>query len=260
MRIDDLKILGLNKDATAQDIKKAYRKLAAKYHPDKGGDENKFKEISTAYERLQKNEYIESNTDFDFRNKWGGWSEGFEYNFNDFLRSDYNITNTVYRIQVPLEEADSDYTYVGYDAEDNPEYFTIKGGVCDGGTYIFKGRGPYSKLAKKKLDVIIQTNIINDNKDVCILNKVDIKQIIDVDYFTMLLGGYVVVDVRGKTLKIKIKTDSNILELKNYGLVDDNTKLKGSVYLELRPVRPHLSDGDRVKLSNFLESIKSTEE
>lgn len=44
--------LGVEKDATAAQIKKAYRKLAVKYHPDKGGDEAKFKEVSAAYEIL----------------------------------------------------------------------------------------------------------------------------------------------------------------------------------------------------------------
>mmetsp|Transcript_3271 Transcript_3271/g.3767 ORF Transcript_3271/g.3767 Transcript_3271/m.3767 type:complete len:411 (+) Transcript_3271:87-1319(+) len=44
--------LGIAKDADAKDIKKAYRKLAVKHHPDKGGDEHKFKEISAAYEVL----------------------------------------------------------------------------------------------------------------------------------------------------------------------------------------------------------------
>ncbi|CAM9366651.1 unnamed protein product [Phaeothamnion confervicola] len=45
-------VLGVGKDATDSDIKKAYRKLALKNHPDKGGDPEKFKEISMAYEVL----------------------------------------------------------------------------------------------------------------------------------------------------------------------------------------------------------------
>jgi molecular chaperone DnaJ len=49
---DYYQILGIAKDATAEDIKKAYRKLAHKYHPDKGGDEQKFKEVSEAYQVL----------------------------------------------------------------------------------------------------------------------------------------------------------------------------------------------------------------
>jgi DnaJ family protein A protein 2 len=45
-------VLGVEKDADAKEIKKAYRKLAVKHHPDKGGDEHLFKEINAAYEIL----------------------------------------------------------------------------------------------------------------------------------------------------------------------------------------------------------------
>lgn len=57
---DYYKILGVSKDATAKDIKKAYRKLAAKHHPDKNPDdktsEEKFKEINEANEVLSDKE------------------------------------------------------------------------------------------------------------------------------------------------------------------------------------------------------------
>lgn len=45
-------LLGVDKDATFDQIKKAYRKKAIKEHPDKGGDPEKFKEITHAYEVL----------------------------------------------------------------------------------------------------------------------------------------------------------------------------------------------------------------
>lgn len=45
-------ILGIDKKATKDDVKKAFRKLAQKHHPDKGGDEATFKEITEAYSTL----------------------------------------------------------------------------------------------------------------------------------------------------------------------------------------------------------------
>ena len=49
---DLYKILDVNKSSTSNDIKRAYKKMAFKHHPDKGGTEEKFKEISEAYEIL----------------------------------------------------------------------------------------------------------------------------------------------------------------------------------------------------------------
>ncbi len=49
-------ILGVSKDASQEEIKKAYRKKAHKHHPDKGGDEEKFKKINEAYQVLSDEE------------------------------------------------------------------------------------------------------------------------------------------------------------------------------------------------------------
>ena len=52
---DYYEVLGVNKDSKKEDIKKAYRKLVKKYHPDvnkQDGAEEKFKEIQEAYEVL----------------------------------------------------------------------------------------------------------------------------------------------------------------------------------------------------------------
>jgi len=53
---DYYKILGINKAASDEEVKKAFRKLAHRYHPDKGGDEKKFKEINEAYQVLSNKE------------------------------------------------------------------------------------------------------------------------------------------------------------------------------------------------------------
>jgi len=47
-------ILGINSDASEDEIKKAYRTLAKKSHPDKGGSVEKFREINDAYTKIMK--------------------------------------------------------------------------------------------------------------------------------------------------------------------------------------------------------------
>lgn len=76
MKKDYYKILGVNENSTKEEIKKAYRRLALKYHPDKSKDpkaEEKFKEITEAYavlsddkKRKQYDLQKHSNTEKDF--------------------------------------------------------------------------------------------------------------------------------------------------------------------------------------------------
>ncbi len=87
MSKDYYNILGVSKDASDDEIKKAYRKLAHQYHPDKaGGDENRFKEINEAYQVLsdkeKRSQYDQFGQTFEQAQQAGGFG-GFE-GFRDF--------------------------------------------------------------------------------------------------------------------------------------------------------------------------------
>ena len=81
--------LGVNETATQEEIKKSYRKLAVEHHPDKGGDENKFKEISEAFDTIGDNDKRQqydnqrSNPFGGGFNPFGGGGNPFEDMFNN---------------------------------------------------------------------------------------------------------------------------------------------------------------------------------
>ncbi len=86
---DYYKTLGVSKNATADEIKKAYRTLARENHPDAGGDEEKFKDINEAYEVLSDEKKRQLYDQYGSANgsqipfNWGG-SGGTTVNFSDF--------------------------------------------------------------------------------------------------------------------------------------------------------------------------------
>ncbi len=99
---DYYEVLGVSKDASDDELKKAFRKAAVKHHPDKeGGDETKFKEINEAYEVLKDKQKRQRYDQFGHAGvggaSGGGYSggnpfegfggagngQGFEFNFGD---------------------------------------------------------------------------------------------------------------------------------------------------------------------------------
>lgn len=101
--MDYYELLGISKTASQDEIKKAFHKLAHKYHPDKGGDEKKFKEINEAYQVLSNTEKRQqydqygrtfdqmgqggqgfNGQGFDFSWAWGNnKGQGVEFDFED---------------------------------------------------------------------------------------------------------------------------------------------------------------------------------
>lgn len=84
---DYYKILGVEKNASVDDIKKAFKKAAMEHHPDRpGGNEAKFKEVNEAYQVLgdpeKRKRYDQFGSDFE---QQGGFGQGM--NWEDFMRA-----------------------------------------------------------------------------------------------------------------------------------------------------------------------------
>ncbi len=95
---DYYQTLGVSKNASEDEIKKAFRKLAHKYHPDKGtGDEKKFKEINEAYQVLSNKEkrarYDHTGQDYHSQGQGGGQGFG-GFDFNGFNGQGFDFSGS----------------------------------------------------------------------------------------------------------------------------------------------------------------------
>lgn len=245
--IDYYKILGLQKNASSDDVKKAYRKLARKYHPDMNpGDkeaEKKFKEINEANEVLSN---PENRAKYD---KYGeNWKHGEEY----------EKAQQQYRSQ--QGRGFQDFEGGGFNDGDYSDFFqSMFGGTGFGGgtrgysSGKFKGQDVHAELNLKLRDAATthqQTFDINGKKvritipagvldgqqiklkghgqsgfnggpsgDLYITfniekdqhferNGDDLKATVDVDLYTALLGGDVKVETLGGVVNLKVKPET----------------------------------------------------
>ncbi len=92
MAKDYYKSLGIARNATKDEIKKAYRELAHKYHPDKGGDGERFKEINEAYSVLSNDEKRSQYDQFGQVYEGGGSSQG-GFQWPGGFRMDFGADN-----------------------------------------------------------------------------------------------------------------------------------------------------------------------
>jgi curved DNA-binding protein len=241
--------LGVNRNATQEEIKKAYRKLAMKNHPDRGGDDRKFAEINEAYETLidpqKRQQYDNPQTQFHFR------SQDFHGNpFDDlfgFKRApNQDITLGVH---VDLEDVlfgkDMVITYKLPSGKENSVNISIPQGATEHDTIRFQGLGGDAIPGHRgnlfvKLKIAQHPRFRRDGSNLYMMHPVDV--------FTLLLGGKTIIKtLSGKDLSVKIPpgTDSGkILNLSEQGLPDRRTGRYGNLLVEIVARVPTIKDED----------------
>ncbi len=95
MSKDYYKILGVEKNASTDELKKAFKKLAMQYHPDRpGGNEAKFKEINEAFQVLgdagKRAKYDQFGSDFEQQGGWSGAGASWEDVMNAFRQGGFS--------------------------------------------------------------------------------------------------------------------------------------------------------------------------
>lgn len=178
-------ILGLKKGASAEEIKKAYRKLAHQHHPDKakgdrGEAEKKFKEINEAYQVLsdpdKKARYDQfghagmggNGSPFGGGNPFGGRGGGFQFDFGggfggfesiieDLMGSAFSNVNAEVVIsltQAVLGDTIPLRTNTG-------ETIELKVPACtqDGQTFVFRGKGNQHRKGRGDLHITVRIQL-----------------------------------------------------------------------------------------------------
>jgi len=229
---DPYSILGVNKTSSADDIKKAYRKLAKEYHPDKQkGNEEKFKEIADAYDTLG-NPQKKARHDQAQSNPFGaGFGGDFsESMFEDLLRNQnfsgafnqrygYNQKgrNSTGVLRITL--ADS---YYGTSRDVSIGMKTIKvdipPGIRSGQKLRLKGLGQRGQTEELSGDLIMTIEVINDNN--FFLDNQGLHTIKNINLFDAILGGKETIDCFDKTITFTIPpgtANGKVLRVKGKG-------------------------------------------
>lgn len=249
--IDYYKVLGIDKKANDKDIKKAYRKMARKYHPDLNpGDkeaEKKFKEINEANEVLSNPEnrkkYDKYGKDWKHAEEFekaqqqqyqsssrrGGSAQYSEQDFSDFFSSMFGggsaesrgrnvqFRGQDYNAELQLELKDVYRTHKRTLTVNGKNIrLTIPAGVKNGQVIKIKGHGGEGINGGPRGDLHIKFSISNHSKFK--RDKDNLYATIDLDLYKALLGGEVVIDTFDGKVKLNVKPETkNLTKVKLKG-------------------------------------------
>lgn len=243
--IDYYKILGVDKSAKPEEIKKAYRKLARQYHPDLNPNdkeaEKKFKQINEANEVLSNPENRKKYDQYgqnwqqaeEFeqarqRKQESGDKTGYTYSASDFGDSDYSdffeslfggggfgsrhrkstqYKGEDYHAQMQLDIREAYITHKKTFHFNGKEIrITIPAGIADGQEIKLKGYGGKGINGGPNGDLYIQFSIINTTAFKRLGD--DLYTTVDVNLYTAMLGGEMTIDTFDGKAKLPIKPET----------------------------------------------------
>ncbi|WP_154479293.1 DnaJ C-terminal domain-containing protein [Helicobacter pylori] len=279
--------LNVSENASQDEIKKSYRRLARQYHPDLNKTkeaEEKFKEINAAYEILsdeeKRRQYDQfgdnmfggqnfsdfarsrsTSEDLDdilssifgrggFSQRFSQNSQGFSgFNFSNFAHEDLDITATL-NVSV-LDTLLGNKKQVSI----NNETFSLKIpiGVEEGEKIRVRNKGKMGRTGRG--DLLLQIHIEED--EIYRREKDDIIQIFDLPLKTALFGGKIEIATWHKTLTLTIPPNTKAMQkfrIKDKGIKNRKTSHVGDLYLQARLILPKTET-----LSNELKALLEKE-
>ena len=268
--MDYYKTLGVERTATQEEIKKAYRKLAMKHHPDrkKEGDEDKdgeeFKKIQEAYNALsdatKRQEYDNPQQNTRFQTFNGGVHPDIEEMIRNFGfgNSNFNFKsqpkNKTISLQtfISLEEAFSGKEILAnIPGKDEVINIKIPAGVQDGTTLRLQGIGDdtHKDLPRGDVHLVVQVRHHSEFER----HGFDLFKEIEISVFDAILGSNVIVEtIDKKILNVTIPPGTQYgttFTLQGYGMprVDDS-RYRGRLLIKTKILIPTLLTDDQKEL------------
>jgi curved DNA-binding protein len=261
--MDHYSTLGVDRNSSPEDIKRAYRKLASQHHPDKGGDTKKFQEIEEAYRTLsdpdKRAQYDNPQPQYHGGFGGGGMPPGFEDIFSQMFggggnpffgngfRQPQSPRNRTLNIQtsISLEEA-----FHGKDLLANLQLpsgreqvleIKIPPGIQDNTTLRLARMGDDSFPNVARGDIHLTVNILQHNR--FLRQGDDLLFNLKISAIDAILGKTITVDtIDQKTLEVKINPGTQpgqILSASGYGMPNMNDpRFKGRMLMNIEIVIP----------------------
>ena len=232
--MDAYTILGVKSTDKIETIKSAYKKLANKHHPDKGGDADKFKQISQAYDA------IKSGKVSNFTNKGYNFKTGTDiYNF--FQKQSRNVAQTVtVTANISIQNAVNggmQVLEIALVPGHKSQYINVEipAGMEDGSRIL------YAKAVANKIDVMVIFKIVPDK--VWSKNGLNLTKIEDFNFWELITGTtkeILTIDKEKIRLTIPAMTEPGTrFKLAKKGIRSrQNYLLKGDMYVKINAKLP----------------------